>query len=107
MTVVYSAEGEDLTINCEVECKSSGQRDQSGKVVEFLFSCIVVFGSGQCLALSLHCSKNGGRAFLIPYVIVFLLIGMPVYYLEVIIGQFFSSGCIKAFDMVAIMKGKF
>lgn len=49
---------------------------------------------------------NGGGAFVIPYIIVLLLIGRPVYYMEVIIGQFSSRGCIKAFDMVPLMKGK-
>lgn len=34
-----------------------------------------------------------------------MLIGRPIYYMEVIIGQFSSRGCIKAFDMVPIMKG--
>ncbi|XP_052858217.1 sodium-dependent nutrient amino acid transporter 1-like [Drosophila gunungcola] len=68
-TVVYSAEGEDLTINCEVECKSSGQRDQCGKGVEFLFSCIALpVGLGNVWRFSLIALVNGGGAFLIPYV---------------------------------------
>ncbi|KAI8033383.1 hypothetical protein M5D96_013864, partial [Drosophila gunungcola] len=70
-----------------------------------LFLHRIVRGSGQCLALSLHCSGEMGGAFLIPNMILLLLIERPVYYLEVIIGQFSSSSCIKAFDMVAIMKG--
>jgi len=90
-----------------VASESSGQRDQWSKGVEFLFSCIALsVGLGNVWRFPFIALENGGGAFLIPYVIVLLLIGRPVYYLEVIIGQFSSRGCIKAFDMAPIMKGK-
>ncbi|KAI8033096.1 hypothetical protein M5D96_014148 [Drosophila gunungcola] len=89
-----------------LESKSSGQRDQWGKGVEFLFSCIALsVGLGNVWRFPFIALEIGGGAFLIPYVILLLLIGRPVYYLELIIGQFLGRGCIKAFDMVAIMKG--
>ncbi|KAH8401044.1 hypothetical protein KR009_002608 [Drosophila setifemur] len=108
--IVYTSAREELTINSdivqEVESQSSGQRDQWSKGVEFLFSCIALsVGLGNVWRFPFIALENGGGAFLIPYVIVLLLIGRPVYYLEVIIGQFSSRGCIRAFDMVPIMKG--
>ncbi|KAI8033027.1 hypothetical protein M5D96_014219, partial [Drosophila gunungcola] len=74
--------------------------------VEFLFSCIAFsVGLGNVWRFSFIALEIGGGAFLIPYVIL-LLLGRPVYYLEVIIGQYSGRGCIKAFDMVAIMKDR-
>ena len=32
--------------------------------------------------------RNGGASFLIPYFVILLLIGKPMYYLELALGQF-------------------
>ncbi|EDV36199.1 uncharacterized protein Dana_GF12074 [Drosophila ananassae] len=108
--VIYTSAGEELTMTCdivqEMESQSSIQRDKWSKGVEFLFSCIALsVGLGNVWRFPFIALENGGGAFVIPYVIVLLLIGRPVYYLEVIIGQFSSRGCIRAFDMAPIMKG--
>lgn len=50
--------------------------------------------------------KNGGGAFLIPYVIVLLFIGKPLYFLEMAMGQFSSYGSVKVWEVVPILKGK-
>jgi len=49
--------------------------------------------------------ENGGGAFLIPYIIVLMLIGKPIYYFEMILGQFTSSGSVRAVQAIPIMKG--
>jgi solute carrier family 6 amino acid transporter-like protein 5/7/9/14 len=50
--------------------------------------------------------KNGGGAFLIPYIIVLLFIGKPLYFLEMAMGQFSSYGSVKVWEIVPILKGK-
>lgn len=50
--------------------------------------------------------ENGGGAFLIPYLIVLLLIGKPLYFLEMILGQFSSYGSVKVWAIVPLAKGK-
>lgn len=45
--------------------------------------------------------ENGGGAFLIPYVLVLLLMGRPMYYLEACLGQFVSRGNVKMFENLA------
>lgn len=47
----------------------------------------------------------GGGAFLIPYLIVLFLVGKPIYFLEMVLGQFYSRGCIKAFDFCPALRG--
>lgn len=48
---------------------------------------------------------NGGGAFLIPYIIVLFLVGRPIYYLEMIMGQFGSRGSIDVYDLCPAMRG--
>ena len=38
---------------------------------------------------------NGGGAFLIPYIIVLMLIGRPLYFMELAMGQFSSASSVK------------
>lgn len=49
--------------------------------------------------------ENGGGAFLIPYLIVLLIIGRPLYYLEMLLGQFSSRSSIKVFDLAPALRG--
>lgn len=51
-------------------------------------------------------TKNlSGGAFLIPYIIVLIVVGKPLYYMELVMGQFSSRGCIKVYDMVPALRG--
>ena len=36
--------------------------------------------------------KNGGGVFLIPYLIFFTFVGLPLVFLELCVGQFTSTG---------------
>lgn len=49
--------------------------------------------------------ENGGGAFLIPYIVVLLLIGKPLYLFEMILGQFSGSGPVKVWSVVPFAKG--
>lgn len=49
--------------------------------------------------------ENGGGAFLIPYIIVLFLVGKPVYYIEMILGQFSSKGSVKVYDFSPALRG--
>lgn len=50
--------------------------------------------------------ENGGGAFLIPYLVVLLLIGKPLYFLEMALGQFSSYGSVKVWALAPIAKGE-
>jgi hypothetical protein len=45
-------------------------------------------------------------AFLIPYFILYFLIGAPIYYLELAVGQFSSRGPATAFIFAKGWRGK-
>ena len=81
-------------------------RDEWDKPIEFLLSCISMsVGLGNIWRFPFTCYENGGGCFLIVYLVVLILIGRPIYFLELYIGQFSSSGTIRVWKMVPILKG--
>ncbi|CAG4956519.1 unnamed protein product [Parnassius apollo] len=74
--------------------------------LEFLMSCISTsVGLGNVWRFPFVTYQNGGGAFLIPYILVLLLIGKAMYYLETVLGQFSSSNCVKVWALSPAMKG--
>ncbi|XP_076329771.1 sodium-dependent nutrient amino acid transporter 1-like [Tachypleus tridentatus] len=49
--------------------------------------------------------KNGGAAFLVPYFTFLFLVGIPVYYMELALGQFSRFGPAKVWKVVPLLKG--
>lgn len=99
----------DSVINSEpTESAPNGnERANWGNDIEFLMSCIAMsVGLGNVWRFPFTALENGGGAFLIPYLIVLTIVGRPLYYMEMIIGQFSSRGSIKVYDMVPALRGK-
>ncbi|XP_037904921.1 sodium- and chloride-dependent glycine transporter 1 isoform X2 [Hermetia illucens] len=44
-------------------------------------------------------------AFLIPYLLMLVFCGIPLFYMEILLGQFSSSGCITLFRICPLFKG--
>ena len=75
--------------------------------IEFLLSCVSLsVGLGNIWRFPFTAYENGGGAFLIPYLIVLIFIGRPLYFMEMILGQFSSYGSVKIWKCVPIAKGK-
>ncbi|KAJ6647379.1 Sodium-dependent nutrient amino acid transporter 1 [Pseudolycoriella hygida] len=90
----------------EADIESAASRDSWGNGWEFLMSCIALsVGLGNVWRFPFTALDNGGGAFIIPYIVVLFLVGKPVYYLEMVIGQFSSRSSIKAFDLCPISRG--
>lgn len=78
-----------------------------GNQIEFLMSCIAAsVGLGNVWRFPFVAYQNGGGAFLVPYIIVLILIGKPMYYLEGVLGQFSSRNSVKIWALSPAMKGK-
>lgn len=81
-------------------------RQQWSHPVEFLMSCVSLsVGLGNIWRFPMTAYENGGGAFLIPYLVVLTFIGRPLYFMELAVGQFSSSGSVKVWKMLPAVKG--
>ncbi|XP_070204647.1 sodium-dependent dopamine transporter-like [Littorina saxatilis] len=81
-------------------------RENWGNKMDFLLS---VIGYAVDLAnvwrFPYLCYKNGGGAFLVPYFSVLLLGAMPVFFMELSMGQFHRQGPLCVWKMAPMFKG--
>ncbi|GFG40749.1 hypothetical protein Cfor_06027, partial [Coptotermes formosanus] len=70
-------------------------RETWGKKVEFLLAVIgFAVDLGNVWRFPYICYQNGGGAFLIPYCIMLVFGGLPLFYMELALGQFHRCGCL-------------
>ncbi|XP_033159892.1 sodium- and chloride-dependent glycine transporter 1 [Drosophila mauritiana] len=73
---------------------------------EFILSLLgYAIGIGNVWRFPYLCYRSGGAAFLIPYLLMVILAGVPLFYMEILIGQFSSTGCTGMFRMTPLLKG--
>ncbi|KAK2181587.1 hypothetical protein NP493_391g02039 [Ridgeia piscesae] len=73
---------------------------------DFLFSCLsFAVGLGNVWRFPYQCYKNGGGAFLFPFIIMLVILGLPLLFLETAFGQFASTGVISIWKVSPIFKG--
>ena len=84
--------------------KSGGWKNQSGFIWAVLGS---VVGFANVLSFSSQCYHNGGGAFLIPYVVAYIILGTPMLLLEGLIGQRLGLPLVSAYGSTVGKAGKF
>jgi len=74
--------------------------------VEYFFASLgYAVGLGNIWRFPYLCYRNGGGAFLIPYLLALVAVGFPVMFLEMAFGQFASLGTITIWRICPIFKG--
>ncbi|CAL4059434.1 unnamed protein product [Meganyctiphanes norvegica] len=58
-------------------------------------------GLGNLTSFPVRCHRNGGATFLLAYFVMLLLIGIPVYFVEISLGQYVSQGPTYVFTHIA------
>ncbi|XP_059525238.1 sodium-dependent serotonin transporter isoform X2 [Myotis daubentonii] len=85
----------------------SGERETWGKKMDFLLSVIgYAVDLGNVWRFPYICYQNGGGAFLLPYTIMAIFGGIPLFYMELALGQYHRNGCISIWRKICpIFKG--
>jgi len=82
------------------------ERGSWGGQVEFLLTCIgFSVGLGNIWRFPYLAYEYGGGAFIIPYLIFLVLIGIPMYTMELSMGQFASLGPTAVWKSTPLFKG--
>ncbi|VEN52504.1 unnamed protein product [Callosobruchus maculatus] len=89
-----------------METKESISRGKWKNKAEAILSCVgYAVGIGNIWRFPYLTYKNGGGAFLMPYIIMLFMVGMPLFFMEFSLGQFSSTGCTTVFKLGPLFKG--
>ncbi|XP_062890501.1 sodium- and chloride-dependent GABA transporter 1-like [Mobula hypostoma] len=92
----------------DIKCRPPRRaRETWSRRLEFTLACVgYAVGLGNIWRFPYLCYRSGGGAFIIPYLVMILLCGMPLLLLEYTIGQYTSLGPVHALAKICpLLKG--
>ncbi|KAK1163637.1 sodium-dependent noradrenaline transporter-like [Acipenser oxyrinchus oxyrinchus] len=89
-----------------VSSSEDEERETWGKKIDFLLSVIgFAVDLANICRFPYLCYKNGGGAFLIPYTLFLVIAGMPLFYMELALGQYNREGAATVWKICPVFKG--
>lgn len=83
------------------ECGEEERESWDSKLTFLLATIGYAVGLGNVWRFPYLAQKNGGGAFLIPYFVMLAVEGIPIFYLELAIGQRLRKGAIGVWNQVS------
>ncbi|KAK7925683.1 hypothetical protein WMY93_007993 [Mugilogobius chulae] len=85
----------------------AANRQTWSRQIEFTLAGIgCAVGLGNVWRFPYLCYRSGGGAFLVPYLLMLVLLGIPLLYMELTVGQYTRRGPVHAFAKVCpLLKG--
>ncbi|XP_033754968.1 sodium-dependent neutral amino acid transporter B(0)AT3-like [Pecten maximus] len=91
-----------IDLDKKISRHTGEERETWDSRAEFILSLIgYAVGLGNVWRFPYLTQKNGGGAFLIPYAIMLVIEGIPLFYLELAIGQRLRKGAVGAWNQVS------
>ncbi|XP_063718053.1 sodium- and chloride-dependent glycine transporter 2-like isoform X2 [Symsagittifera roscoffensis] len=101
-----SDEGVEVAEEALDTISHSKERGVWGTKAEFILSCVgFAVGLGNVVRFPYVCYESGGGAFLIPFCVFLVIAGIPMFFLELAVGQFSSSGPITVWRCAPLVSG--
>ncbi|XP_007497229.2 sodium- and chloride-dependent glycine transporter 2 [Monodelphis domestica] len=115
-TVVLGTDGITSVLPGSVTTTSTPVEDDEGdenkargnwsSKLDFILSMVgYAVGLGNVWRFPYLAFQNGGGAFLIPYLMMLALAGLPIFFLEVSLGQFASQGPVSVWKAIPALQG--
>lgn len=82
------------------------ERGNWSRKLDFVLSCLsYAVGLGNVWRFPYVCYRNGAGAFLIPFVIMLFITGIPLVFMELSLGQYASAGVVRVWRASPIFQG--
>ncbi|XP_038056296.1 sodium- and chloride-dependent glycine transporter 1-like isoform X2 [Patiria miniata] len=82
------------------------ERGNWGRQMDYILSCVgYAVGLGNIWRFPYLCYRHGGGVFLIPYIMMLFLAGMPLFFLETAFGQYASQGPVTIWRACPLFAG--
>nr|AKN21428.1 slc6a-8 [Schmidtea mediterranea] len=104
-TIALLAENSDESKNLENHSDPQTRKHWASQL-DFLFSIIgFAVDFSNVFRFPYICFQNGGGAFLIPYFVTLLLCALPMFYIELLFGQYMRCGGLTIWKICPLFKG--
>lgn len=100
------AETGQVTVVTNEKEDENAERGNWSRKMDFFLSCLsYAVGLGNVWRFPYICARNGGGAFLIPFLIMLFITGIPLVFMEMSFGQFASSGVVSIWNVCPLFQG--
>ena len=98
---------DQIVLNTEVKGKEQNEQSEQSEIINrgewgnhfeyFLTSLGLAVGLGNVWRFPYVVYTNGGGTFLIPYFLCLLFCGLPLFFMEMLLGQYAGTSCTKLY----------